>query len=157
MERQIWQVPDQQVPIWRHKLSDDGITSVFHENFKNCLSSQYLPCVKVSSQLHVPKWNYGAQVARWLIRQVPEWRHPAWSDVMTSDFDKNHRIHFSYQYLASVKVSSWSHHQKWSYCCFCFCIDCEICRNHVHLPRKDPPQILKYKTGGREIFTEWVK
>ena len=120
MECRKWQVPGQQVPKWRHKLSDDGMTSVFHKNFRIRSSSQYPPCVKVSSKLHVPKWNDGAQVARWLIWQVPEWRHPPLYDVMTSDFDENHRNHFSYQYLACVKVSSWFHCQKWSYCCFSF-------------------------------------
>ena len=101
-------------------------------------------CVNLSSDLHAPKWNDGAQVARWLILQVSEWRHLAFYDAMTSDFWKNHRDHFSYQYFACVNITSWLEHQKWSYCCFYFCIDYEICRNHVHPPRKHPPQFSKF-------------
>ena len=157
MECRKWQVPGQQVPKWRHKLSNDGMTSVFHKNCRSCLSSHYLPCVNISSNLHAPIWIDGAQVARWLILQVPEWRHPALYDAMTSDFGENHRDHFSYQYLACVKNSSWLEHQKWTYCCFYFCTDYEICRNHVHLPRKHTPQFSNYMTGDREIFTECVK
>ena len=107
----------------------------FIKNFRICLSSQYLPCEIISSNLHAPKWNGAAQVARWLTLQVPDWRHLALYDAMTSDFEKNHREHFSYQYLACVKFSSWLEHQRWTYCCFHFCIDYEICRNQVHLRR----------------------
>ena len=146
MERQKWQVSYQQVPKWRHKLSNDGMTSVFHKNCRICLSSHYLPCVNISSNLHAPIWNDGAQVARWLIWQVPEWRHPALYDAMTSDFGENHRDHFSYQYLACVKNSSWLEHQKWTYCCFYFCTDYE---NSGHMPNtktrfpKKPSEIIQ--------------
>ena len=143
MERQKVQVTDQQVPKRRCKLSDNRMTSIFHQNFNICLSSQNKPCVNLSSDFHAPKWNDGAQIARWLILQVLEWRHLALNDAMTSDFWKNHRDHFSYQYFACVNITSWLEHQKWSYCCFYFCIDYELCRNHMHSPKKHPPTTFK--------------
>ena len=106
MEPRIWEVSGQQLLKWRHMLSNDRMTSVFHKNFRICLCSQCLACVSVLSNLHAPKWSNGAKVARWLIWQVPEWRHLAFYDAMTSNFGKNHRDHFSYQYLPCVKFSS---------------------------------------------------
>ena len=138
MEPRIWEVLSQQVPKWRHMLSNDRMTSVFHKNFRNCLSSQCLAYVSVLSNLHAPKWSNGAKVSRWLIWQVPEWRHLAFYDAMASDFEENNRDHFSYQYLPCVKFSSRLEHQKWTYRCFYFCMDYEICRNYVHLPKKHP-------------------
>ena len=114
MGPRIWEVLSQQVPKSRHMLSNDRMTSVFHKNFRNCLSSQCLAYVSVLSNLHAPKWSNGAKVSRWLIWQVPEWRHLAFYDDMASDFDENNRDHFSYQYLPCVKFSSRLEHQQWT-------------------------------------------
>ena len=97
MEPWIWEVLGPQVPKWRHMLLNDRMTSVFHKDFRICLSSQCLACVSVLSNLHAPKWSNVANVARWLIWQVLEWSHLAFYDAMASDLEENHRDHFSYQ------------------------------------------------------------
>ena len=64
MEPQFWEVSGRQVPKWRHMLSNDRMISVFHKNFRICLSSQFLACVSVLSNLHAPKWSNDSKVAR---------------------------------------------------------------------------------------------
>ena len=153
MEPPIWEVSGRQVLKWRHMLSNDCMKSVFHKNFRICLSSRWIACVSVSSNWHAPKWSDGAELA-W---QVPKWRHLALYNATASDFEQNHRDHFSYQYLPCMMFLSRLEHQKWTYRCFYFWMDFEICRNYVHPPRKHPPYFSKYKTGGREAFKKCVK
>ena len=117
---------------WRH---DVGFSQKSHNTFILLISCS----CEILKSIAVSKMKLCFGFDRWPIRQVPEWRHAALHDVMTSDFDKNLRICSYHQYLSCVTVWRELHQPKWNYSCFHFLILKEICRNCVHLLKKHPP------------------